>query len=113
MYIFVFLGFGARTVFFGFAGALRCVVPQGAVADLHLPRAPTLVVSNPPWGQRLDGGSAPRGGGDRGRGRGGRMDGGRDAPGRRAGRGVAEEEGLKQVHTPVQERNINRFNYKL
>jgi len=74
---------------------------MGAVADLHLPRAPTLVVSNPPWGQRLDGGSAPRGGGDRGRGRGGRMDGGRDAPGRRAERGAAEEEGLKLTWTEL------------
>jgi hypothetical protein len=34
---------------------------QGDCAEWQLPRAPTLVVSNPPWGQRLMGGEGVSG----------------------------------------------------
>lgn len=47
---------------------------QAAVEELELPCAPTLVISNPPWGQRLEaGGRADRGRRPEG-GRGGGLD---------------------------------------
>ena len=30
-------------------------VLQGNVVDMHLPEEPTMVITNPPWGLRLEG----------------------------------------------------------